>query len=448
MKDKNSPERHAHADSDDDENIHIDANDAFEIIDVDPSAENHLDALDIDEPMEDEHEQEEEEDDSLLKLSHHKPDSSVFTVSIDPRTQARVCSGGEDDRCLVWRLDTGELIHEYPPFDDSVHQVCWSFDGKYLCACDMRGQIRCWTDNADGIPTTEVWSFHTGNDIELMRFHPSAHVLFVGTNDSQLWLFKIPSGEYKIMHGGGDTEITTLEVLSNGKQCISGYGNGHIKLWDLKQCSIVWQYDNSGEGDAAAANNNNNKCISMCLNDEQTLIACGSADGNCRVLNLNNGKLLSSFACFQPSLTKPSTRGDGADDDDGGEDDEDAGSNEDETARSVESVIFGTSHLLICGTLSGYIYIWDINTKQLRSTLNLQSGIVKCLLNEGYLLYTACLDGHIRLMDIRNGEPLKEWKSGGGQDCGIMDMVITKDKRHILCAISVTFISLKLNIIY
>jgi hypothetical protein len=51
-----------------------------------------------------------------------------------------------------------------------------------------------------------------------MRFHPSAHVLFVGTNDSQLWLFKIPSGEYKIMHGGSDTEILTLEILTNGKK--------------------------------------------------------------------------------------------------------------------------------------------------------------------------------------------------------------------------------------
>ncbi len=201
-----------------------------------------------------------------------------------------------------------------------------------------------------------------------------------------------------------------------------GYGNGQIKLWDLKQSSIVWQYDNSGEGDGTMNNNNNNKCISMCLNDEQTLVACGSADGNCRVLNLNNGKLLSSFACFQPSSTKNNEEDDDDDDDD------------ESTATTIESVTFGTGHLLICGTLSGYIYIWDINTKLLRSTLNLQSGIVKCLLNEGYLLYTACLDGHIRLIDIRNGEPLKEWKSGGGQGCEIMDMIITKDKRHLLCA--------------
>lgn len=166
----------------------------------------------------------------------------------------------------------------------------------------------------------------------------------------------------------------------------------------------------------------------MCLNDEQTLLAYGSADGNCRVINLNTGKLLSSFACFQPSTTTTARSTTNENDDD---DDEDDNNDEEST---IESVVFGTGHLLICGTLSGYIYIWDINTKQLRTTLNLQSGIVKCILNEGYLLYTACLDGHIRLLDIRNGEPLKEWKSGGGHGCEIMDMIITKDKRHLLCA--------------
>lgn len=232
MLDKNSPERPIHPhDSDDDDEIQMDPNDALEIIDIDPNdediVEHQMDDLELQtNPME------EEEDDSLLKITRHQLDKSIFSISIDPKTQRRVCSGGEDDRCLVWRLDTGDLIHEYPPFDDSVHQVCWSFDGKYLCACDMRGQIRCWTDDDDGIPKKEVWSFHTGSDIELMRFHPSAHVLFVGTNDSQLWLFKIPSGEYKIMHGGSDTELLTLEILANGQM------TNYIMMFSLSFLSL------------------------------------------------------------------------------------------------------------------------------------------------------------------------------------------------------------------
>ena len=217
MLEKNSPEHRVNYDGDEDdedENVHIDTSDAYEIIDLEPTGddetEDQLDDLDLGEPME-------EEDDARLTIALHKSGNSIFNMAIDPRVQNRVCTGGEDDRCLVWRLDTGELLHEYPAFDDSVHQVCWSFDGKYLCACDMHGQIRCWTDDDNGLPSKEIWSFHTGNDIELMRFHPSAHVLCVGTNDSQLWLFKIPSGEYKIMHGGSDTELLTLEILTSGE---------------------------------------------------------------------------------------------------------------------------------------------------------------------------------------------------------------------------------------
>jgi hypothetical protein len=55
MFDKNSPEHHAHPDSDDDDNIHIDANDALEVIDIDPTSEdiveNQLDDIDLAENM-------------------------------------------------------------------------------------------------------------------------------------------------------------------------------------------------------------------------------------------------------------------------------------------------------------------------------------------------------------------------------------------------------------
>lgn len=212
-----------------------------------------------------------------------------------------------------------------------------------------------------------------------------------------------------------------------------GYGNGQVKLWDLKQNSIVWQYDPQKDGEQQL--NSNPKCISLCLNDEQTLIGCGGADGYCRVLNANNGKILASLACFTSSTATSESRRNGDEHSGAAALDEDEDDDDDEsTLTSIESVAFGVNHLLICGTLSGYIYLWNVSNKQLRTTLNLQSGVVKTVLNDGYLLYAACLDGHIRLLDIRNGEPLKEWKSGGGQGCEIMDMIITKDKRHLLCA--------------
>ena len=239
MQKTNSPDHGIYPDSDEEEDIQLTNDDAIEIIDIDPNAsddvENQIEDLDLATPME-------EDDDALLTIQRHQQYKSIFSLSIDPQNSLRVCSGGEDDRCIIWRLDTGDLIDEHINFDDSVHQVCWSFDGKYLCACDMRGQIRCWIDDEQGRPRKEIWSFHTGNDIELMRFHPSAHVLLVGTNDSQLWMFKLPSGEYKIMHGGSDTELLTLELLSNGKnEQLSATDDVDLSMFSRKaMCLWLW----------------------------------------------------------------------------------------------------------------------------------------------------------------------------------------------------------------
>jgi len=40
---------------------------------------------------------------------------------------------------------------------------------------------------------TEEWAFDVG-DILWLRWHPVANVLFCGTTDSEMWMWKIPSG--------------------------------------------------------------------------------------------------------------------------------------------------------------------------------------------------------------------------------------------------------------
>ena len=41
---------------------------------------------------------------------------------------------------------------------------------------------------------TEEWAFDVG-DILWLRWHPVANVLFCGTTDSEMWMWKIPSGD-------------------------------------------------------------------------------------------------------------------------------------------------------------------------------------------------------------------------------------------------------------
>ena len=41
---------------------------------------------------------------------------------------------------------------------------------------------------------SEEFSFEVG-DILWLRWHQVAHVLFCGTTDSEMWMWKIPSGD-------------------------------------------------------------------------------------------------------------------------------------------------------------------------------------------------------------------------------------------------------------
>ena len=43
----------------------------------------------------------------------------------------------------------------------------------------------------------QVWSFEVG-DVLWMRWHPAAAVLFCGTADSQMWMWKLPGGDSKV----------------------------------------------------------------------------------------------------------------------------------------------------------------------------------------------------------------------------------------------------------
>ena len=102
-----------------------------------------------------------------------------------------VASGGEDDICYIWDLESGEVKQKLTDFKDSVTHVKFNHDGSYLAVADMSGLIKVLKvlPNLDREP---VWSFETG-DMSWLDWHPGANVLFAGTADSSFWMWKIPS---------------------------------------------------------------------------------------------------------------------------------------------------------------------------------------------------------------------------------------------------------------
>ena len=262
----------------------------------------------------------------------------------------------------------------------------------------MGGLVQVWTVS----DCLLAWSFEC-SDIEWLHWHPAALVLFAGTIDGDIYMWKIPSGDCKIMPGNGQ-KTTAGCVLPNGKQVFAGYANGSLVLWELRTATQVFSLkDDQSHEDSV-------NCVASSLNS--ALLVSGSYDSQIKITNAATGKILSTFDAGFPQG------------DDGSED------------SSVECVAFtdDTSYIL-SGSLSGVLAVWDISAQRLRHTCKhpLGAGIATLCFDPtvSYHIFTGALDGVVRLWDIRSGECVNQWC---GHTDAILDLKISKDGKKLITA--------------
>lgn len=157
-----------------------------------------------DEYMNEETEQDEDEDmeppedHAVLAFSKHV--GSVYCCDLHPDGKLAV-TGGEDDKAYVWSVETGEIFMECTGHKDSVIFVGFSFDGAYLATTDMSGVIKVWKCNTDN---QEPWTIAFENEVDDLSWglwHFGTRVLICGAMAGDIYVFKIPSGETKVLQG-------------------------------------------------------------------------------------------------------------------------------------------------------------------------------------------------------------------------------------------------------
>ena len=82
------------------------------------------------------------------------------------------------------------------------------------------------------------------------------------------------------------------ELLPDGRRAVVGYGDGSLRVFDLKTGEVE-----RSVSDAASAHSGAIACVSVRPDGGGTILATGGVDGLAKVLNVNTGKNIAAFDC-------------------------------------------------------------------------------------------------------------------------------------------------------
>lgn len=151
----------------------------------------------------------------MSRITFDKHSGDVFSVDFGSNYLA--ASGGEDDKAFMWNYESGEVVMECSGHSDSVTWVRFNAKKTLLATGDMSGRIQIWDIEKRG----KVTEFTDSADLEWLRWHSTADILFAGANDGIIWMWLIPTKDCRLFFSCGESvyrwKIVTRRKTLSGR---------------------------------------------------------------------------------------------------------------------------------------------------------------------------------------------------------------------------------------
>lgn len=243
----------------------------------------------------------------------------------------------QDGSIVVWNVRTGQLLHQLSyTGGDFFYHVCpggltFSPNGQLLAvgvesAEKEETRVVLW-DMTDGnlFGTLETGDY---DDITTLAFHPTRNLLVGGSfNNQKVWFWSLDDGRLlNVWEPKCNDRTYDLEFNPDGTLLFVAWGNGGLRVWDMKQ-----QREVPGSG-----NNLYPTDVTVAPDGQSLAVAHfgGVRHQDVRVLEIGSWRLLRTFAGNDPS-----------------------------ESYSPDGKILTTSEE------HGHVYVWEVATQQLLYTL-------------------------------------------------------------------------------
>lgn len=324
--------------------------------------------------------------DVSVATSSDATDSVCAVTAHDmPGGDCLIVSGSTDEKLRVYVYDPKaralSLVQTLEDAGDSVVDVQFSHDGRYLAAGSYDGMVRVYAvETVPNPPQLRLSQTLEGpsSDIEWVQWHQRGYALAAGSKDATAWLWWAVNGNVMNVFSGHGTPVATGCFASDGKSLCTGSADGTMIVWNPKTAEKSFTF--------TGPTYHTEPITCLAAHPTLPLVASSSEDGTIQLVNVSSGRTIGVLAGHTDSV---------------------------ETLAFAPMLDSATqAAVLASGSLDGTSRIWDCNRLTARSILphsepvegstDLVGGVTRVVwlpAPHGRVMATASTDTTIRIWD-------------------------------------------------
>ncbi|HZW32080.1 MAG TPA: c-type cytochrome domain-containing protein [Isosphaeraceae bacterium] len=159
----------------------------------------------------------------------------IFAIAFSPDGK-RLASASRDKTCKVFDLEKKESLVTFPGHAQPVYTIAFAPDGKSVASGGEDSRIRIWNPDNDGRQVREMGGF--GGTVFRLRYAPDGQTLVACSADKAVHVFKSTGSSLRKLQGHQDW-IYALAVSRDGKTLATGSWDGDVRLWNLADGKLL-----------------------------------------------------------------------------------------------------------------------------------------------------------------------------------------------------------------
>jgi WD domain, G-beta repeat/Planctomycete cytochrome C len=170
---------------------------------------------------------------TLVQIEDHA--DWIFAVAFSPDGK-RLASASRDKTSKVFDIEKKESLVTFPGHAQPVYTVSFTPDGKNVATGGEDNRIRVWDPDKDGKQVRNIGGF--GGTVFRLRYTPDGQALVVCSADKVVHVLK-PSGTSIRKLTGHQDWIYSLAISRDGKTIASGSWDGDVRLWNFADGKLL-----------------------------------------------------------------------------------------------------------------------------------------------------------------------------------------------------------------